>query len=322
MNVLPTKDELEVMETIANILLKSGFYQVKTHEQAVATILRGWGLGLSPADSLSGINILHGKLTMSSGLIAALMMRSGFYWKSISHTEQECIIEVFNASDMSLGEASFTMEDAKRADLIRKNANWNVYPKDMLFARTISAAARRYAPVAFGGAVYTPDELEDSNKPVKNDRRLPVQSPIPVEELPASTPETTPAPMPSEEKFDQLFENAPMMTKTQKITMVTLSKTLGYDDDARHVLIEQFTDGRTKTSTELTKSEADDFIDLLKIEELGRGLGDAWQTKTMPYIVKKVSGDSGKTLFQLRGGEIDDALGLVRSVLAKKANHA
>jgi hypothetical protein len=37
--------------------------------------------------------------------------------------------------------------------------NWKRYPRNMLFARCISNAARWFCPSVFGGPVYTPDEL-------------------------------------------------------------------------------------------------------------------------------------------------------------------
>src|SRR5687767_14224917 len=106
-NVLPTPDELNVMRVIAQIMIASGFYpDVGTQDKALAKILRGWGLGLSPADSLSGINILHGKLTMSSGLIAALMMRAGFVWVAIEHTDTVCHLSIEDGNTRVLGEVS------------------------------------------------------------------------------------------------------------------------------------------------------------------------------------------------------------------------
>lgn len=313
MNVLPTKDELEVMEHIASILMKSGFYpQLKSHEQAVATILRGWGLGLSPADSLSGINILHGKLTMSSGLIASLMMRAGFSWKSISHTEQECIIEVRDANKEVLGEAGFTIQDAHRANLIAKNQNWTVYPKDMLFARTISAAARRYAPIAFGGAVYTPDELQDNNttpniQPAAPANVTPLVQPKPAE-LPATLTSTEPR------------------TGKQNAAIHALYGELYPGDDAertktRRLHVALMTGGEKDSSADLTEGEATQFIYALETLKLAFGYygKPIWETDKETEVCQRLGKDS---LFELSYSDLETFHHYLLNKLSEKNAHA
>jgi len=56
------------------------------------------------------------------------------------------------------GAATFTIEEAKTAGLAGKD-NWKGYPSDMLFARALTRAQRRYAPDIWGGSVYTPEEV-------------------------------------------------------------------------------------------------------------------------------------------------------------------
>lgn len=319
MNVLPTKDELEVMEHIANILIKSGFYpQLKSHEQAVATILRGWGLGLSPADSLSGINILHGKLTMSSGLIASLMMRAGFSWKSVSHTEQECIIEVFSPDKELLGQAGFSMEDAKRAQLISKNQNWNIYPKDMLFARTISAAARRYAPIAFGGAVYTPDELQDSNTNSNNQPAAanitPLVQPAQTPEIPAELSSTQPRTEKQNTRMHKLYNviyqtsDDAILTPTRRAQVAVFTKTLYLNE--RH------------SSTELTEGEMVHFLKALETMKSGIELyGELWESEKESELCARASKDAGVTVFQMGYTELEKIHSYLINKLAEtKAN--
>ena len=53
----------------------------------------------------------------------------------------------------------WTIEDARRAGLVRPNSGWQKYPKDMLFARCVSSALRKICPELFHG-LYTPEEMQ------------------------------------------------------------------------------------------------------------------------------------------------------------------
>jgi len=59
-----------------------------------------------------------------------------------------------------LGKTTFTMEDAKRAELVKPGSGWVKYPQAMLFARAISAGCRTFTPDVFSGTlVYVPEEM-------------------------------------------------------------------------------------------------------------------------------------------------------------------
>jgi hypothetical protein len=60
---------------------------------------------------------------------------------------------------------SFTIEEAKNADLLKKD-NWKFYPKRMLKARAVSYAVRDLFPDIFAG-VYAPDEIPLENSEEK-----------------------------------------------------------------------------------------------------------------------------------------------------------
>jgi hypothetical protein len=116
--------------------------------------------------SMTGVNIVMGKVSISAGLMAALVRRSKRYdYKIEVLTDQACTL-VFTDNGQVVYENTYTLEDAKRAGLLGKDM-WQKYPKDMLFARCISNGARRVCPELVTG-VYTPDELglavdEDGN---------------------------------------------------------------------------------------------------------------------------------------------------------------
>jgi hypothetical protein len=116
--------------------------------------------------AVSSLIMIQGTLTMSAGLMAELIKVSGKYrYKITKITNDECVLNVFEKWDtewVHIGDSSFSMEDAKAANLCGK-AVWKQYPRNMLFARAISNMARWYCRDVFRGAVYTPEEMESVN---------------------------------------------------------------------------------------------------------------------------------------------------------------
>lgn len=143
----------------ARLMAESGFFpDSRAVAQAFVKVQAGAELGFGPFASMSGIFVLKGKIAVSAMLMAAAIRRSGRYdYRTKRHDDQACVIE-FYLDGESIGESSFTMEDAKRAGLAGGD-NWRKYPRNMLFARALSNGARWFCPDLFVGGVYTPDEL-------------------------------------------------------------------------------------------------------------------------------------------------------------------
>jgi hypothetical protein len=149
-------------KSLGAIFVKSGFFlDARDEAQAVVKILAGRELGFGPFASMTGINVIKGKVTLSANLVAAAIKRSGRYnFRVPEHTATSCVIAFFERFDKwePIGVSPFTMDDAKKAGL-SSGANWVNYPRNMLFARALTNGARWYTSDIFGGPVYTPDEL-------------------------------------------------------------------------------------------------------------------------------------------------------------------
>ena len=147
----------ETME-LGKILAQSGYFQdSKDAAQAIVKILAGRELGFGPIASMTGINVIKGKVALSSNLMAASIKRSGKYnYRVTSLDDTGCTVEFYEGSN-KIGVSTFTMADAKTAGLA--GDNWKKFPKNMCFARAISNGAKWYCPDLSGGPVYTPDEL-------------------------------------------------------------------------------------------------------------------------------------------------------------------
>lgn len=166
-NIVTYKDETPVAELAKHFVQSGYFADTRQLSQAIVKILAGRELGIGPMAAMQGINIISGRTTASAGLIASLIKRSSKYnYKVVEMSDKRVTIEFFEEKE-KVGNSSFTIEDAKIANLLAKDV-WKKYPKNMLFARAISNGARWYCPDIFSGSVYVPEELE-SNDITAND---------------------------------------------------------------------------------------------------------------------------------------------------------
>lgn len=142
---------------VGEVLAKSGFFDdSRQAAQAVTKIMAGQELGLSPIASMTGINIIKGRVSIGANLIASVIKRSRpeYDYKVVELTDAVCSIDFYERGELA-GNSTFTKEDAAKA----QTQNMGKFARNMLFARAMSNGARWYTPAIFGGPVYTPDEL-------------------------------------------------------------------------------------------------------------------------------------------------------------------
>ncbi len=151
----------EAMKQQASLLVKSGFLpeSIKTTEQAIAIAIKGHEIGMPMMQAFSQIHVIKGKPTISAEGMNALIRRNcpGSKIEIIRNDSSVCTIKATRPGERAF-EYSYTIEDAKRAG-IAGNPSWSKYPDAMLFARCISAIARRVFPDCLCGISYTPEEL-------------------------------------------------------------------------------------------------------------------------------------------------------------------
>ena len=142
------------LNDLAKALSDSGFFSdSRKAPQAVVKVLAGQELGIGPVQSMMGLFIVEGRVTVSASLASALLVRTGKYkYRVREHTDKVCAIEFFEG-DESVGTSEFTIEDAKRAGLVKDRSAWVKWPKNMLFARALTNGIRWYAPDALAGRV-------------------------------------------------------------------------------------------------------------------------------------------------------------------------
>lgn len=166
-------DELRRTWRLASALAQSGMFpDTKKAEEALAKILMGRDLGLSPTQALNGIHVVKGKPQLHYATMGGFVRaREGYDYRKKHHDAEKCVLEFTRDNWATVeGESEFSIEDAKTAGLEFKtssgaDSNWTKRPKVMLFARALSQGVREYMPEALGGVpVYVEGELEDGGE--------------------------------------------------------------------------------------------------------------------------------------------------------------
>lgn len=145
---------------LGELLAASGFFQdSRGAAQAVVKVLAGREMGFGPIASMTGINVIQGRVSISASLMAAAIKRSGRYdYRVKEMTPARCEIEFRERNGDKwevIGSSEFTAQDARQAG----TKNMDKFARNMLFARAMSNGARWYCPDIFGGPVYTPEEM-------------------------------------------------------------------------------------------------------------------------------------------------------------------
>lgn len=154
-----TQPLAETMQ-LGELLAASGFFaDSRGAAQAVVKVLAGREIGFGPIASMTGINVIQGRVSISANLMAAAIKRSGRYdYRVKEMTPQRCEIEFRERNGDRwevIGSSEFTAQDARAAG----TKNMDKFARNMLFARAMSNGARWYCPDIFGGPVYTPEEM-------------------------------------------------------------------------------------------------------------------------------------------------------------------
>lgn len=116
-------------------------------------------LGLPPL-AASELSVIGGRLVVSAQMLRAMALNAGYRVVKVSGDDQRCVAALINGNGEEIGRSEFTLEDARRAGLIRDKSGWQKYPARMLWARASSWVVKDHAPhVALG--IVTEDEAAE-----------------------------------------------------------------------------------------------------------------------------------------------------------------
>jgi hypothetical protein len=158
-----TGGEMAVLFRLGKGLAASGMFKDATQaSQAFAKLIFGRDLGLSATQAMTDIHIIEGKPEMSANLQASKVRSSVRYeYDVVELTNDRCELQFWKDGEV-VGTSEFTIDDAKRAGLVKEKSPWVKYPRNMVFARAMSNGVAWYCPDVMNGIrVYAEGELAD-----------------------------------------------------------------------------------------------------------------------------------------------------------------
>lgn len=162
-------DGFRAMQYAAKLMAKSGcFADIKGQDEetaiakAVVKIAIGRDYGFSAAESMQHIELIQGRPSIAAHARAAKMKAAGYSWKFTQFDAAACRLVVYDPKGEEMGDAAFSMDDAKRMGLAAKD-NWVKNPRNMLYCRAISNAQRWYAPEVMSAALASKEEIFDGD---------------------------------------------------------------------------------------------------------------------------------------------------------------
>ena len=161
-DLIPTQAEITAIEVMAKQAVESKFIEkLGGFAGAFSIAMYARELNVPIMSALfGGFSNIMGKITIAPQLMNAMIRRAGHKLK-IDSNDQRAIIVGTRKDTHETCEVSFSVEDARKAGLIKPNGGWEKYPSDMCFARALSRLARRLFPDVIGMA-YVEGELEDA----------------------------------------------------------------------------------------------------------------------------------------------------------------
>ncbi|HPS93893.1 MAG TPA: hypothetical protein PK600_05470 [Deltaproteobacteria bacterium] len=158
------------LEKMAQYMVKSQLFGIKTQEQAVALMLIAQAEGLHPAIAARDYHIIQGRHSLKSDAMLARFQQAGGIVEWDQYTNEKVSAWFSHPSSPKKVFVDWDMVRAKSADLGGKD-NWKKYPRQMLRARVISEGIRTVFPgIAVG--VYTPEEVQDFEEEPKPPRNI------------------------------------------------------------------------------------------------------------------------------------------------------
>lgn len=191
-----------VLKEQANILLKSGFLpsSIRTAENALAIMMLGQELGIGAWASLSSINVIQNRPTVSPQLMLALINRSGQLDDiTIDSTDQGCTV-VMTRKGRTPHTETFNLANVQAMQLSGKD-NYRKQPATMMKWRAVAACARVvFADVILG--LYTPEEMGADVVVDDQGNMKVIETPQPPPAPPAIVTRETPSNFPQLKDFE------------------------------------------------------------------------------------------------------------------------
>jgi len=147
-----TEWEMTLLTTIANKLHQSKALpaQLDNPEKVFMVLLTGRDLWLSPTQSLNGLYIVNGKVSIYGETAALLMKRAGYVIQRWDCDSKSATVTIRHKDTPDQKHTEmYTMAEAQHARIV-KNV-WLTHPKTMLRWKALANARKLFAPECLGG---------------------------------------------------------------------------------------------------------------------------------------------------------------------------
>ncbi len=198
LQLIPTNDEMKTYERISEQASKSGFFNKLGGTAGILSIaLYARELGQPPMQMLcGGMHNIMGKIEIAPVTMNGMIRKAGHMLNIVESSDVKCTIKGVRVDTKEEYSCTYSIDDAKRAGLIKAGSGWEKFPSDMLFARCLSRIARRLFPDVIGpsyveGEIKEIVEKESSQKetveivesaPIVEKAADPIEQPISQEE--------------------------------------------------------------------------------------------------------------------------------------------
>lgn len=152
-----TPDAFQMIREIAPTIHEARLFGTASAQQAAAIMIKGYELGFSLTASFENIHVIDGKPSLSPKGALALIYNSpecaGVSIKDEVDSKGApvaCTVTMKRRNGLEYT-SRYSMEDAKRADVVKDKSGWVKYPANMLRWRAIGYAADICFPDVIGG---------------------------------------------------------------------------------------------------------------------------------------------------------------------------
>ncbi len=142
----------QMISEVAPTMHLARIFGVASKEQAAAVMLKGYELGLSLSGSFEFIQVVEGKPSLSPRGALALIQSSPLYGgMKITEDADKCTVWMKRADNGFEHTVTWSLDDAKRAGVVKPGSGWEKYPTNMIRWRAIGFCADVVFPDVIGG---------------------------------------------------------------------------------------------------------------------------------------------------------------------------
>lgn len=168
-------DPLLAIEKMGEMIWGSGMFGCVKPEQGMVLAMTCLAEGKAPLELAKTYHIIEGKLTMRSDAMLGRYQMAGGKVKWLTRSDTE--VKALWTHDGNEIEIGVTLEEFKKNGVAlgkdgKLKTNWQKFPRQMLTARCVSEAVRLLAPQIVSG-IYTPEEVQDFDRPAQPARQTP-----------------------------------------------------------------------------------------------------------------------------------------------------